>query len=191
MNRSRATILVALILSIGIPLPSASAHDDLVTATPAKGDQLATLPAQVTLEFGENLLALGEAKTNVLIVRDANGVQIDKSDSKVSGRFLTVSLNSTDYGGTFTVSWRVVSGDGHPVEGSYQFSTPTSVAISPVVTIAPKPNTTLEVKKEKEVSFWNRYESRILLGFTLLIALLIWMRFKFLEKGERGDIGTP
>ena len=189
MNRMRATLLLTLILWIGIPMPTALAHVDLVSAIPNKNAHLTSIPPQVRLEFGEKLLILGKAQTNVLVVRDANGIQVDNSDSKVSGRFLTVSVNATGVGGTFTVSWRVVSVDGHPVAGSYQFSTPTAVVISPALTPDSKPSARANASNYLAASFWKKFESQFLLGTLFLIAFLIWVRFKYLEKGRRRDIG--
>ena len=189
MNRMRATLLLTLILWIAIPVPSALAHADLVSAVPNKDSYLTAIPPQVRLEFGENLLMLGNARTNVLIVRDSNGMQVDKSDSKVSGRFLQVSLNTSGARGTFTARWRVVSVDGHRVEGSYQFSTraPSVISISP--TPEPKPSASANANNYLQASFWKKFESQFLLGIFFLIALLVWVRFKYLEKELRRDIG--
>ena len=189
MKRSPVTIMLTLIFWIAIPMPPALAHADLVSAIPSINAHLTAIPPQVRLECRERLLILGNAEPNVLIVRDANGVQIDKSDSKVSGRFLKVSLNTTGASGTFTVTWRVVSEDGHPVESSYQFSTLTPVVISPAPTPNPKPGISANVGNYLKVSFWQKFEPQFLLGALFLIALLIWARFKYLEKGRRRDIG--
>lgn len=186
----RATLLLTLILWIAIPMPPALAHADLVSAIPSKNAHLTSIPPQVRVEFGENLLILGNAQTNLLVVRDANGVQIDKSDSKVSGRFLQVSLNKTGARGTFTVSWRVVSVDGHRVEGSYQFSTPTSVVNSPALTPDSKASASATLNHQIKASYWKNYESRILLGTVFLIAFLIWLRFKYLENSRREISGA-
>lgn len=176
MNRNRALLLVILILWFGAPISSASAHADLVAATPGRGAHLTALPSQVKLEFEENLLSLGNAKTNIVTVTDSAGREIEKADSKLSGRFLTVSLNPAGVSGTFTVNWRVVSGDGHPVKGSYQFS------VGSATQVAPSPIPTTGSPTDVKESLWNQYEPRILLGIGALIALFIWARFKFLEK---------
>lgn len=188
MKRTRTTLLVVLILWIGLPLPSAFAHAGLISSTPGGGAHLTVLPSQVKLEFGENLLTLGDAQPNVLVVKDPDGVQIDKSDSSISGRFFFVSLNSSNKGGTFTVDWRIVSEDGHPVEGSFQFSVESSPTVTPVVspspTLSPSPiASTDEIADDEEISFWKQYQSRILLGIVFLAAIIIWIRFKRLNKG--------
>lgn len=179
MKRSCSLLLVTIILWFGLPISSASAHAELVATTPSRGAQITAPPSQVKLEFGENLLSLGDAKTNTLSVTDPSGKKIDKADSKLSGRFLTVSLKQTAANGTYTVSWRVVSDDGHPVQGSFHFS------VGPTMQIAPSSSPTSASSPYLEKSFWNQYQPRILLGIGALIALFIWTRFKFLEKRSK------
>lgn len=191
MKRTRTTLLVALILWIGLPPPSAFAHAGLISSTPESGAHLAVLPSQVELEFGENLLTLGDAQTNVLVVKDPDGIQIDKSDSTISGRFLSVRLDSNSKAGTFTVDWRIVSEDGHPVEGSFQFSVISSstvmsvVSPSPLISATPTSSArgTKEIVGEESIGFWDQYQSRILLGLLFLAAIIVWVRFNRLSKG--------
>lgn len=187
MKRTRTALLVALILWIGLPLPSAFAHAGLVSSIPASGAHLTVLPSQVKLEFGENLLTLGDAQTNVLLVKDPDGVQVDQSDSLISGRFISVNLDSSSKGGTFTVDWRVVSEDGHPVEGSFQFSVASPLTATPVVSPSPSVTASPTALTDKfaggeEISFWKQYQSRILLGVLFLVGIIIWVRFKRLSK---------
>ena len=44
MNRTRATLLLTLILWIAIPMPPALAHEDLVSAIPSKNAHLTSIP---------------------------------------------------------------------------------------------------------------------------------------------------
>lgn len=154
-------------------MPSAQAHADLVHSNPAAGSQLKTLPTEVTVQFDDDLLVLGGAKTNVLAVRDPQGRQVDLKNSKVSGATLTVGLSPSNVTGTFTVSWRVVSGDGHPVEGTFQFAVGTQL-------VSPSPQSSAPSSKNPNVqseSFWSRYQTRIYLALGLILATLIWARF--------------
>jgi methionine-rich copper-binding protein CopC len=190
MIRSRNALLVTLIFWIGFPLPSAFAHAGLISSTPSSGAHLTALPSQVKLEFGENLLTLGDAQTNVLVVKDSNGVQVDKSDSSISGRFLSVSLNPSSKDGIFTADWRIVSVDCHPVEGSFQFSVTPSPTAAPMVSSTPSlsatPATASVVTYEK-AGFWKQYQPRILLGTLFIIAIIIWVRFKIRRKAGQPD----
>ncbi len=187
MIRSRVALIVTVMLWIGLSLPSAFAHAGLVSSNPKSGAYLTVLPSQVNLEFGENLLTFGDAQTNVLVVKDPDGVQVDKSDSSISGRFLSVSLNPSSKSGTFRVDWRVVSEDGHPVEGSFQFSVTLSQKVIPVISPTPLLSSTPTasagvIAADGKVGFWKQYQSRLFLGLFFLCAIIIWIRFKGFAK---------
>ena len=187
MIRSRNALLLTFILWIGFPLPSAFAHAGLISSTPKSGAQLTVLPAQVELEFGENLLKLGDAQTNLLVVKDSDGIQVDKSDSSISGRFLIVSLLPSAKDGVFTANWRIVSEDGHPVEGSFQFSVTSSQKVVPAVSPTPLLSSTPTastgvIAADGKVGLWRQYRSQLFLGLFFLCAVIIWIGFKGFVK---------
>lgn len=168
------SLLSALVL---LPLPSAQAHAELVASNPVAGAHLDALPAQVEVTFDGNLLNIGSAKTNVLVVKDPQGRQIDAKNSQVTGATLSVGVSPVTATGDFTVSWRVVSGDGHPEEGSYQFTVGTASAIpSPSTSMAP--STSTSVQYEPKSDFWTRYGTRLLLLLAVAIGVGIWVRFE-------------
>lgn len=169
-----------------IPLPAAQAHAGLVSSTPSAGEQLAALPSQVRLEFEEDLLAIGGTKTNILTVTDSQGNEIDVKNSKLDGRILSVGIKPLNMTGKFTVNWRVVSGDGHPIQGSFQFEV--SSVGSPLASSSPTADKTPEAILSKTVSeenIWQRYGSRILVLIAFLIAFSIWIGFKRMEVRAR------
>jgi methionine-rich copper-binding protein CopC len=149
-------------------MPFAQAHSTLVTSTPAVHANLAKLPLYVAVTFDENLLVLGGAKTNVLQVSDAQGKGIDAGNSSVAGPVLRVGIRDPSGEGVFTVSWRVVSGDGHPAQGTYKFSVGSKSQIA-----APVQN----VAQQKGESFWKHQRERIYLIIAAFMALGIWMFF--------------
>ena len=79
-------------------------------------------PKSVWIEFGETLLTLDNEKINALKVTDSRGKRVDKSPTIVSGVRATTKIVGTLKKGTYLVTYRVVSEDGHPVKGSYSFS---------------------------------------------------------------------
>ncbi len=170
------SLLSALAL---LPLPSAQAHAELVASNPAAGAHLDALPAQVVVTFDGNLLNIGGAQTNVLVVKDSQGRQIDAKNSHVTGATLSVGISPVVVTGEFTVSWRVVSGDGHPEEGSYQFTAGKGAALavpSPSTSMAPATSTS--VQDEPKSDFWNQYGTRLLLLLAASIGVGIWVRFE-------------
>ena len=163
---SYALILFGLFL----PMSTAQAHAVLVSSNPAIDANIQALPASVEVEFDGNLIAIGGTKTNFLTVQDSSGRQIDAGDSKVSGPLLNVSIKDRTGVGIFMVSWRVVSSDGHPVEGSYQFSVGNA-------SVSPLPIAKAPVHAHKE-SFWIHHRSHIFLALALVVAIGIWAGYE-------------
>lgn len=99
----------------------ASAHAVLVFSNPQIEQLVTQAPTYVEVEFDGNLIQLGKAKVNVLTVKDSTGLQIDDGKSVATGPILKVGLLKKKISGQVSVNWRVVSSDGHPVEGGYKF----------------------------------------------------------------------
>lgn len=104
-------------LLFGPGTTTASAHDALVSVTPADGASLETSPEGVALEFSGRPQELG---TRVLVTapdgRPVSDGPVELLDATVS-QPLAPALPA----GTYTVEWRVTSADGHPLSGSSTF----------------------------------------------------------------------
>ena len=115
-------IIAALALLITTPFfgaTAALAHDDLVEATPADGSELAEAPTEAVLRFSGNVLEIG---TELALVRDDSGEIVPLTEqftADASGR-VTQPLPALETG-AYTLNWRVVSEDGHPISGSLHF----------------------------------------------------------------------
>ncbi|WP_244201955.1 copper resistance CopC/CopD family protein [Streptomyces diastatochromogenes] len=118
----RLTVLGAglLLLLLGTTAP-ASAHAALRQTDPADGTVLRTAPRQVTLTFTESVGLL----TDSLRVYDPGNRRLRTGEADhAAGRSDTVRVRlPAKLGtGTYTVAWRVVSADSHPVSGALTFS---------------------------------------------------------------------
>lgn len=100
------------------PATPAAAHNQLIETDPAPDAQLATSPDAVQLVFVEPL----DPDYTTVIVNDSEQSSVDLGEQVIDGGTVTVSLPSPLPDGTYTVAYRVVSADGHPVQGAYQFS---------------------------------------------------------------------
>lgn len=116
-----AALMAALAFS-AIGLTPALAHTNLLTSSPAANSQIANWPSQITLEFDEQLQNLGDQKANFLVVNNAAGDQVSENDELLSANTITVTLSPNQVQGPILVYYRVVSGDGHPIEGEYTFT---------------------------------------------------------------------
>ncbi|WP_420713069.1 copper resistance protein CopC [Streptomyces sp. MMG1121] len=118
----RLTLLCAglFLLLLGTAAP-ASAHAALRATDPADGTVLRTAPRQVTLTFSESVGLLTDSfrvydPTNHRLRTGPAGHAPGRSDTA------RLSLPAKLATGTYTVTWRVVSADSHPVSGALTFS---------------------------------------------------------------------
>jgi methionine-rich copper-binding protein CopC len=116
----KALVLSALLV-IGQPL-SANAHTELISSLPLAGALVEEWPTEISLTFNEDLITVGDEKSNFLVVNNAVGDQISADDEVLDGSKITVSLDPNTITGPVLVYYRVVSADGHPVEGEYSFN---------------------------------------------------------------------
>ncbi|MEU8044814.1 copper resistance CopC family protein [Micromonospora echinofusca] len=112
-----AAALVAAALLL-VPAAPAAAHNTLRAASPADGDRLTTPPTRVTLEFAQRL----DPTFTTIALSDAARRKIPTGAPAVDGTKGTVTVDETLGEGTYTVAYRIVSADGHPVQGSYTFT---------------------------------------------------------------------
>lgn len=122
--------IAALLGSLSFAAP-ALAHSDLASSDPAASTRLATPPSQLTLTFTDQVNP--QFVTIRLSVEGAAAVDLPHA---TSGKQVTAqapsSTESQASDQTWTVTYRIVSADGHPISGSYAFT----------VAAAPPPTTT-------------------------------------------------
>lgn len=96
----------------------ASAHAALESSDPGDGAQLDTAPEAVTLVFTEPVSAdLGGVR-----VYASDGDRVDVGESRTDGSVVAIDLQPELADGAYVVTYRIVSDDGHPVQGGLVFS---------------------------------------------------------------------
>lgn len=100
--------------------PAASAHAILEQTSPAQDERLAESPAAVELLFNERLDGGSSAKLSVLS-DDSKVVASGKPERTSQGKGIRLALPKLGEG-YYTVSYSVISADGHPVQGAYVFT---------------------------------------------------------------------
>lgn len=121
--------VLAVVLLSGAP---ANAHDTLVGSDPADGAVLAAPPVQVVLTFSAAPAAVGAE----VLVQGADGASWSAGPATVDGVTVTQALAPGAPAGAYTVTWRAVAADGHPVTGTLGYSV-TAPAVSPTPTATP------------------------------------------------------
>ena len=115
-------ILVLAVASLFAFPVVAFAHGEMVKATPAVDSNVLTAPSEVSIEFDGKLQIIGNTKVNSIEVTDNQGQVISSPTSVVEGNKISTKLQLTDITGLVSVHFRIVSEDGHPVEGDYSFT---------------------------------------------------------------------
>lgn len=109
--------LAALLATmVGLAAP-ASAHARLEASSPKEGSTLTATPPEIMLRFNEPI----QSGLNEVSVRTGSTDATD-GDLEVDGSTVYQPLKSSLPAGSYTVSYKVVSADGHPISGSYSFT---------------------------------------------------------------------
>lgn len=109
----------------------ASAHAILLRTEPSPQTTVKTAPAAVRLHFSEPV----EVAFGAVRVFDVDGHRVDPGKISRADGNREVDVPVSLKNGTYTVTWRVTSADGHPVHGGFAFyvgnpSTISAVAVA-------------------------------------------------------------
>jgi copper resistance protein C len=108
-----ALLTAALVLLAG---QTALAHAVLEDSSPKDGSSVATLPDKVTLAFDENVAT--PAFVNVVA---PDGTNVAVGSPAILDNTVTERVEPPGEAGTYRMSYRVVSADGHPVSATLTF----------------------------------------------------------------------
>lgn len=95
----------------------ASAHDVAESTTPANGTSVTDVPASVSITFNNRPLAIGSGVTVT-----AGGENWADGPVEIIDNQAVQKLREGAPAGEYTVVWRVVSSDSHPIEGTFTFT---------------------------------------------------------------------
>jgi len=106
-----------LVVAVVLQASPASAHAILLRTEPAPQTTAKPAPDTVRLHFSEPV----EVTFGAVRIFDVNGARIDSGTIRRTdgNREVVVPVDLKD--GTYTVTWRVTSADGHPVRGGFGF----------------------------------------------------------------------
>lgn len=115
VRQLRGVILGAVAVLVVVAAPAA-AHDRLTGSTPAADSRVSRVPGAVVLTFSEPVLGLGAG----IVVTGPDG-DISVGSPRVVDNTVSQPLRPDAPAGAYRVSWRVTSGDGHPIDGEFGF----------------------------------------------------------------------
>ncbi len=125
VRRVLIATVVATLGMIGVAVGSASAHASLESSDPAPSAVLEVSPTSIRLEFTESVAPAPDA----VILHDADGDPIRTANARLGESSSSIVLDGLPPlpDGVYAVAWRVVSSDGHLVQGAYTFTVGSSI----------------------------------------------------------------
>ncbi|XNS28171.1 copper resistance protein CopC [Citricoccus nitrophenolicus] len=85
---------------------------------PEDGQNLETAPEAIDIVFTDTPLSLGSQ----IRVEDDQGENWAAGEVEIAGNTASQALQPDTPAGEYTVTWRVVSSDSHPIEGTFSFT---------------------------------------------------------------------
>ncbi|GAA1030086.1 MULTISPECIES: copper resistance CopC family protein [Amycolatopsis] len=118
MRKALLALAISGVALLGTATP-ALAHNVLINSDPANGASVAKGPAKVTLTFDQYVQ---NADVNQIAVTGPDGSQWAEGPVTVENNVLSAPLRPLGPAGKYTVGYRVLSADGHPVSGEIPFT---------------------------------------------------------------------
>jgi len=119
MRRLALVVGVAVLALLGLAAP-AFAHNSLVKSNPGDQATVQASPGQVELIFDQPVQKGDGLNTIKVTGPDKTGWRTGKVE--VGGNVVSAPLDELGPAGSYQISYRIVSADGHPVSGKVTFS---------------------------------------------------------------------
>ena len=173
--RLAGLVLAGLVAVLAVLLPAspASAHASLLRTDPASGAILNEAPAEVTLAFSE---PVGTSLGKVTVV-DPDGKSVKRGKLvQRNGPEVTAKLKDGLRQGTYLVSYRVISADGHPISGGFTFSIGAPSQQAANITGSEEASVDPLVRGLLSVGKFAGYAGIALLAGAVLMLVALWPR---------------
>ncbi|MGH3359306.1 MAG: copper resistance CopC family protein [Nocardioidaceae bacterium] len=153
-----AIALCGVLLAVGT-MPQASAHATLVSSDPKDGSSLKAEPTTTTITFSEDVATPAQ-----LQVTAPDGTELAEGEPTVDGTTVSQPLLTSGQSGRYTLAYRVVSADGHPVSGELTYN-------------VSRGEQTEAATSSEDRSFVERHATHLVLGAAAVLVaatLLLW-----------------
>lgn len=175
-----AMLLVVLMTALG-SASTASAHDELVGSNPESGSSVEQLPGAIELTFSNVPSGIG-SEVEVL---DETGGNWAEGDVAIVDRVASQPLRAGAPAGEYTVNWRVVSSDSHPIEGTFTFTAAAGgTAQSPSAAVGTQGPIEIE---EAEQAAQGDFPWSIVVMVVVLIGLAVFLAITARKRLRQGS----
>ncbi|MEU1729764.1 copper resistance CopC family protein [Streptosporangium sp. NPDC020145] len=100
---------------LALTAPAALAHDQLRSSSPAKNAEVSS-PERIELVFSSRV------HFPAVVLRRTDNTQAPLGTPRTEGPKVTADVTQPLAPGGYVIAWRVVSSDGHPIEGEIPFT---------------------------------------------------------------------
>ena len=180
-------IFAPLFLCLVLASP-VSAHTSLLESNPQRDSTIEKMPKEIVLVFGEDLLTINDSMNNYFEVFDSTNAKMSLSEITLDGAKLSARvLNDQIKSGKYSISYRVVAGDGHVVKGIVKFTVGIDISNSaPPLDNLSEPTPTATQSSDAEIilndkfdnhnhtNFFNHHFEHILMVVVPLIMIIAW-----------------
>ncbi len=157
LGRSLAGLLTLLLVFFGTAT-AAFAHDSVTETSPSDGSTVATVPEKIQITMSNSPAVIGSQ----VLVLDAAGDNWGVGEVEVLDTIATQAVRPGAPAGKYTVKWRLVSSDSHPIEGTFGFTATSAGTASgqgagagPVVSVQAEPETPGETVPDSPAVPWS------------------------------------
>lgn len=115
-SRRAAAFFLLVASTVAVLAPVASAHASIDSTSPEAGKVVSAMPDENVIVFNEGV-SIADGAVRVI---DPTGNDVRGIESRVvDGTTVLTTLPELDAQGSYTIAWRAVSADGHPISGAY------------------------------------------------------------------------
>lgn len=118
MKRLSITVVITVLALFGAATPAA-AHNVLVESAPEDGTSLESSPDVIELTFDQ---AVQEGDVNQIAVTGPHGNQWVDDPVAIEQNVARTTLGELGQAGEYTIGYRIISADGHPVGDEIAFT---------------------------------------------------------------------
>ncbi len=193
-NRAVALVLAAVLVASAIlallatvasaaPAPALATHARLVSVSPSDGERLDQPPARILLTFDETVPA---EFAQVVLTRD--GTRVAVATPTASGATLTAAITGATGPGSYRISWRATTADGHPASGESGFTVVGSSASTGAAVPVPLVTPTYKTPQTQATALVHpdHYPGLIVAGGLLLAGVALLIREHRRRHASRG-----
>jgi copper resistance protein C len=146
-----AALVIGAVVGAALLVPAAAwAHSRLIATNPAASATVTAPLSEVTLTFNEHV----HQQFSIVVVHGPGGVSYSNGHVQVIDNVVHQPVYLLK-SGSYTVAWRVVSADGHPVEGKFGFTVALPAQLEPSAgPPSPSPSRLALSTEHRSVSWW-------------------------------------